>query len=159
MAGKGFPPKPEDRKARGKKSGEMPFQLVEIQPVAQPELPMFDITVKEDGELRTQEFVWPERTREWWRMWGESPLSANYTENDWSELLDTAMIHARFWNGDMKLAGELRLRAAKFGATPEDRARLRIQFATADEVEARNKKDTNDNPSSSRNRYKPPAAG
>lgn len=35
----------------------------------------------------------------------------------------------------MKLAGELRLRTAKFGATAEDRARLRIQYAAADEAD------------------------
>ena len=34
------------------------------------------------------------------------------------------------------LTGELRLRVAKFGATPEDRARLRITFAVADSAEA-----------------------
>lgn len=70
-------------------------------------------------------------------MWGASPLAPEFTANDWSELLDTAVIHSAFWAGDMKLAGELRLRVAKFGATPEDRARLRIQFAQADEADAK----------------------
>ena len=70
-------------------------------------------------------------------MWAESPLSADFTETDWDFLLDTALIHARYWMGTMSLAGELRLRVAKFGATPEDRARLRIQFASADESEDR----------------------
>ena len=35
------------------------------------------------------------------------------------------------------MAAELRLRVAKFGATPEDRARLRIQFAQADEADSK----------------------
>ena len=70
-------------------------------------------------------------------MWGESPLSADYTQTDWDFLLDTALIHARFWMGNLSLAGELRLRVAKFGATPEDRARLRIQFADAEVAEAK----------------------
>ena len=70
-------------------------------------------------------------------MWGESPLSADFTATDWSELLDTAVLHARYWKGDVKVAPELRLRVAKFGATPEDRARLRITFAQADEAEDR----------------------
>jgi hypothetical protein len=35
--------------------------------------------------------------------------------------------------GQWTLAAELRLRVAKMGATPEDRARLRITFADADE--------------------------
>jgi hypothetical protein len=35
------------------------------------------------------------------------------------------------------LAAEVRLRVAKFGATPEDRARLRMVFADADEKDER----------------------
>lgn len=86
---------------------------------------------------------WPKRTIEWWEMWGESPLTAEFTANDWSELLDTAFIHATMWsrksstNERMNAARELRQRAAKFGATPEDRVRLRIQFAYADVTEER----------------------
>ena len=68
-------------------------------------------------------------------MWGESPLSAEFTETDWSELMDTAAIHGHFWKGDVKVAAELRLRVAKHGATQEDRARLRIQFATAEKAD------------------------
>ncbi|NII42121.1 hypothetical protein E9228_002779 [Curtobacterium flaccumfaciens] len=99
----------------------------------QPELPT--ISVEEDGGLR--EFRWPAITREWWDMWATSPLSLDFTATDWSELRDTALIHARYWNGDIKLAAELRLRTAKFGATPEDRARLRITFAQAEEAETK----------------------
>lgn len=54
------------------------------------------------------------------------------TETDWCFLLDTAVLHAEFWLGDRSVAGELRLRAAKFGATPEDRARLRIAVGEPD---------------------------
>jgi hypothetical protein len=109
--------------------------VITAEPVEQPELPDFDIEIAVDGQIIAQKFEWPERTRDWWRMWAESPLSGEFTSTDWSELLDTAVLHARFWKGDVKLAGELRLRVAKFGATPEDRARLRITFAQADEAE------------------------
>lgn len=64
-------------------------------------------------------------------------MSAEFTATDWSELLDTAVIHALFWSGEVKLAAELRLRVAAFGATPADRARLRIVFAQADEAESK----------------------
>ncbi len=37
-------------------------------------------------------------------------------------------MHAEFWLGNRSLAAELRLRVAKFGATPEDRARLRLSI-------------------------------
>lgn len=89
----------------------------------------------ENGKPRKKRFTWPTMTRRWWKMWGESPLSAEYTETDWSFLLDTAYLHALYWKGDFRQAAELRLRVAKFGATPEDRARLRIQFAVADNLE------------------------
>lgn len=130
MAGRGFPPKPEGRRV-GHGSAGPALRVIHAEPVAQPELPSFEI--ESDGML--VDFTWPARTREWWQMWADSPLSAEFTATDWSELLDTAMIHARFWRGDAKLGPELRLRAAKYGATPEDRARLRITFAAADEAE------------------------
>ena len=41
-------------------------------------------------------------------------------------MLDTALLHADFWLGDRSVEAGLRLRVAKFGATPEDRLRLRI---------------------------------
>jgi hypothetical protein len=68
---------------------------------------------------------------------GDSPLSNEFTAPDWSELLDAARLHAEYWRGNPKVAAELRLRVAKFGATPEDRARLRIQFAMASHAENR----------------------
>ena len=131
MAGRGFAPKPENRRVGHSKADAL--RVIHADPVPQPDLPTFE--VEHDGELT--EFVWPARTREWWEMWRDSPLSAEFTSTDWSELLDTAMLHAKYWRGDAKLASELRLRVAKFGATPEDRARLRITFAAADDAEDR----------------------
>jgi hypothetical protein len=103
------------------------------QPKLPPKMP--------DGEL------WPRMTREWWRMWGDSPLSSLFSASDWSELRDTAILHGRLWRGQVSVAAELRLRVAKFGATPEDRARLRITFAQADDADAKRP------PSDSRERY------
>ena len=136
MAGRG--PAPKDPNKRVRRNGDpVGLRIIHANPITQPELPEFDLTVADNGEITTEQFRWPERTREWWRMWRESPLTSDYTQTDWDFLLDTAFIHAQFWQGDMKLASELRLRVAKFGATPEDRARLRIQFAQADEAEDR----------------------
>lgn len=134
MAGRGPAPKDPSRRARTN-SDPTGLRIIEAEPTKQPDLPEFDVQVEVDGELVSQSFSWPARTREWWAMWRDSPLSAEFTSTDWSELLDTALLHARFWSGDTKFAPELRLRAAKFGATPEDRARLRIQFAAAEEAE------------------------
>jgi hypothetical protein len=69
---------------------------------------------------------WPDVTRDWWETWRRSPQAQTFTDTDWSFLLDTAVLHMEFWVGDRTVAAELRLRAAKFGATPEDRARLKI---------------------------------
>jgi hypothetical protein len=70
-------------------------------------------------------------------MWKASPQAEHFSSTDWDFLLDTAILHARLWNGEATAAPELRLRVAKFGATPEDRARLRMQFAQADEADGK----------------------
>lgn len=134
MAGMGPPPKDPSKRAR-KNSDPVPLRVITATSVEQPDLPDFDVQIEIDGEVTYQSFDWPARTREWWQMWADSPLSNDFTSTDWSELLDTALLHAKFWSGETKWAGELRLRVAKFGATPEDRARLRITFANADDAE------------------------
>lgn len=85
-----------------------------------------------DDELRGPELPegidWPDATLDWWETWRKSPQAQTFTDTDWSFLLDTAMLHMQFWDGNYKAGSELRLRVAKFGATPEDRARLRISI-------------------------------
>ncbi|WUU91695.1 hypothetical protein OHA34_07820 [Spirillospora sp. NBC_01491] len=77
---------------------------------------------------------WHPRTQEWWAMWRRSAQADTFTETDWSFLMDTALMHHAMWSkGQWTLAAEVRLRVAKYGATPEDRARLRMVFADADE--------------------------
>lgn len=128
MAGRGPAPKPAERRARGGGPSRDPFPtaVLNLQPAPQPKLP----PKRPNGQL------WPGQTRKWWRMWGENAQAPAFTAEDWSELLDTAVIHARLWGeGDVRVAAELRLRVAKFGATPEDRARLRITFAAADRAD------------------------
>lgn len=70
---------------------------------------------------------WPDATCDWWQTWRRSAQASTFTDTDWSFLLDTAVLHMEFWDGDRSVASELRLRVAKFGATPEDRARLRLE--------------------------------
>jgi hypothetical protein len=109
--------------------------VIEAEPSAQPALPETLIAFGPKGEREVVPF--PPETVAWWQMWGESPLSVGLTATDWCFLLETARLHALFWLGSTTVAAELRLRVAKFGATPEDRARLRIQFAQADEADER----------------------
>jgi hypothetical protein len=76
----------------------------------------------------TVEYEWPEQTRVWWDVWRMSAQASLMGEVDWCFMLDTAVLHALFWLGDhsSQLAAELRSRVAKFGATPDDRQRLRV---------------------------------
>ncbi len=134
MAGMGPPPKPGDRRARRNKD-TVAQTILRFERAAAPDLPDFRIDAGEDGGL--VEFVWPERTREWWATWRASPQAEHFSSTDWEELLTTALVHARVWGGDLSAAPELRLRVAKFGATMEDRARLRMQFAAADDADAK----------------------
>lgn len=84
------------------------------------------------GKPLPDTFDWPPSTLAWWETWRTCAQASKFTETDWSFLLDTAVLHAEFWLGNRALAGELRLRAAKFGATPEDRARLKIAVGDPD---------------------------
>lgn len=111
MAGRGPAPNPDHVR---RNADPQPETYVEADgKLHGPDLPAF-----EDG--------WPRATRDWWETWRRSPQAQTFTETDWSFLLDTALLHAEFWRGKNALAAELRLRVAKFGATVEDRARLRL---------------------------------
>lgn len=116
-------PAPKDPAKRVRRNATASMTTVPFVPAAQPPLPK--------GKFR-----WPARTVAWWKMWRDSPLSERFTAADWDFLLDTAILHAAVWGaGNIKALPELRIRVAKFGQTPEDRARLRIQFAEADKAD------------------------
>jgi hypothetical protein len=132
MAGMGPAPKDPRKRARQNKDPQ-PQTVLRFEQAEAPDLPTFEI--EKDGALL--EWKWPARTVEWWETWKASPQAEHFSSTDWQFLLDTALIHARFWMGDLSAAGELRLRVAKHGATMEDRARLRMQFAQADEADSR----------------------
>lgn len=139
MAGRGPAPKEASKRVRRNKD-VVPLRVVEVEPAVKPVLPEFSLQVESDGELTSQKFEWPEATRQWWDALDLHPLAHEFIETDWSYLLDTARLHAAFWQGDLKLGPELRLREAKYGFTPEDRLRLRIQFTQAAEGEDRLKR-------------------
>jgi hypothetical protein len=119
MAGHGPAPKPAGRRARTNQDTK-PTTILRFLQTDAPDLP-------DDVE-------WHARTCDWWAMWSASPQAETFTASDWSFLLDTALMHHAMWSkGQWTLAAEVRLRVAKFGATPEDRARLRMVFADADD--------------------------
>jgi len=115
MAGRG--PAPKDPAKRRRRNAD----------------PVPETVVAADGELHGPDLPegteWHERTRAWWETWRRSPQAQAMEDTDWSFLLDTALMHHAMWSrGQWTLAAEVRLRVAKFGATPEDRARLRMQI-------------------------------
>ena len=123
MAGRG--PTPKDPATRRRRNVAPPQTLIAPDDeIRGPDLP---IDVLPDHEQ------WHPRTREWWRTWRRSPQAQSFTATDWDFLIDTALMHHTMWSkGRWEFASELRLRAAKFGATPEDRQRLRMQVTAAE---------------------------
>lgn len=149
MAGRGPAPKDPGSRARRNKDPQA-LRVFTATPVEQPPLPPLFLP-DEDGKRRR--VAWPEATKQWWRTWGAEPMAADFRPTDWDFLLDTALIHAKVWGeGELKLLPELRLRVSKMGATTEDRARLRIAYAAADEAD---EKRTRSKASSARERRGP----
>lgn len=66
--------------------------------------------------------------KHFWKVWSESPQSTTWLETDWLELESTTLLVDELYKGDTKVAGEIRQRVAKWGATNEDRARLRMKL-------------------------------
>ena len=123
MAGPGMAPKDPSRRAR-RNADPHPTTRLEFKACAPPELP--------------ESFDWHPMTLSWWKTWQESPMAALMGPTDWSFMLDTALMHHSMWaKGQWTLAAEVRLRVAKYGATPEDRLRLRIQWADADDKDSK----------------------
>ena len=87
-------------------------QTFEAEPVPAPKLPR-------RRDLRRE-------TCRWWDTFANSPQAVSFTATDWEVLLMIVPVVDEYWrNPEPKTLGELRLQLAKFGATPEDRLRLR----------------------------------
>lgn len=125
MAGNG--PAPKKDAVRRNKAPEF-TQLVEDGSLRGPELP--------EGWLEGGE-EWHPATQRWWNNWRRSPQATRMlSAPDWDYLLDTALMHHTMWaKGRWEFASEVRLRVAKFGATPDDRNRLRAEIVLQPEVD------------------------
>lgn len=116
MAGRGPAPKDPSKKVRSDPRDKT-ARTFSAEPVAQPPLPA--------------DMEWHPRTIAWWATWKTAPQAQEFVATDWDFLLDTALMHTAMWaKGQWTLAAEVRLRVAKVGATPEDRARLKMIFAS-----------------------------
>jgi hypothetical protein len=129
MAGHG--PAPKDPAKRRRRNAE-PKPLDTLASDGRTRGPALPEGVLPDGE------EWHERTRAWWATWRKSAQAQAFTPTDWDFLLDTALMHHTMWSKQRwEFAAELRLRAGKFGATPEDRLRLRMQIDPQPKAPAR----------------------
>lgn len=129
--------------------------------------PIFDkIPVRSDGLERGPALpedigiFWCKRTKEWWDIWRNSPQSMVMHDTDWELMLETAILHNELWMpkvvwnkttkqydnipknaSELKsLASEIRSRVSAFGASFEDRRKLRMDIQTPQseaELEAR----------------------
>lgn len=122
MAGRGPAPKDPEKRVRGERSTPVVSRRLRLTKAKAPRLPA---TMPGDKP-------WPDETRKWWRRWSAAPQADRFTALEWSYMLDTAVLHGAFWSGDLKVAGELRLRLGKFGTTPEDLQRLHLGYELED---------------------------
>lgn len=129
MAGRGPAPKPAAERVR--RNLDVP-PSVTVSP--DNAVRGFDLPELGDCPLTGEPRGWPRQTLRWWETWRKSPQSQTFTDTDWDFLAETAMIHRAFVMGDLKQAAELRLRVGKYGATPEDRMRLRLQITAPSEA-------------------------
>lgn len=122
MAGRG--PAPKETLSRARASSARQAEMTELE--ATGELygePLPDDLL--DGES------WHPETLRFWDALRRNPLLADETEISWSFLRDTALMHHTMWTKrKWEFAAELRLRYSKYGATPEDRMRLKIKIRT-----------------------------
>lgn len=124
MAGRG--PAPKDPAKRRRRNAADPETLITPDDELRgPELPEGVLGVDDEtGEV----LPWHPMTQLWWDAWRTSAQAQTFVSTDWLFLIDTALMHHTMWaKGRWEFASEVRLRAAKFGATPEDRARLKLK--------------------------------
>ncbi|MGW6855788.1 phage terminase small subunit [Streptomyces xanthophaeus] len=124
MAGRGPAPK-DPSKRRRRNASEPETVITPDDEMRGPELPAGVLGEDEDTGLMIE---WHPMTQLWWDSWRTSAQAQTFVATDWLFLIDTALMHHTMWaKGRWEFASEVRLRAAKFGATPEDRARLKMK--------------------------------
>ncbi len=117
MAGRGPVPAPDGQRRRRNATPDTTVLPADGHTGPSPDLP------PKGGRQR-----WLGRTLAWYELWRAAPQAATFGVTDWAHLHETAYIADEFFRGELRLAGELRLRLAKLGATPEDRMRLRMAY-------------------------------
>jgi hypothetical protein len=114
----GRKPKPEDQRRNHHKPT---YEWVEVPDVPFKGAPKL-APRQPNGE------AWPTRTKQWWAAVSSMPHCVLWTETDWQYAFDTALVAAKFHNGEMRMAAELRNREKLLGNTFDSRRDLRIRY-------------------------------
>src|SRR5881394_3167732 len=74
---------------------------------------------------------WPPATKRWWRVVTHMPHCILWNATDWQFAYDTAMMVAKFHEGDWRTAPEIRQRERMMGTTFDSRREIRVRYITA----------------------------
>lgn len=106
------------------------------------------IPIEWDGVVRLPDLPdtidWCASTLRWWKVWQESPQSMIMIETDYQVMLEAAYIHHRALSAPAdihptyltNLFAELRRRVSAYGATWEDRMKLRMSLDTPQSLQS-----------------------
>lgn len=131
-------PGPKEDKVRRNKDGWAEREIVYPDELRGFELPQVQMEDKYGGSYV---FEWHSRTKEWWDKWRRSPQASVMEDSDWEGLLECAVLHTTFWNGGLKptelanLSAQISRRVASYGATFEDRRKLRLSIKSGNLLE------------------------
>lgn len=116
---------------------------------------VFNLVRRTDGELIGPDLpkgkAWHPETKAWWDMWRRSAIAPYLEETDWSALRRTALLHSDLWHGTLpptqqvSFSAEIRRVESMYGATVEDRLKLRMKINDSDGSE-QTKSETPKNP-------------
>jgi hypothetical protein len=105
----------DQSKRRGHKATIAMTQIPSGPPPAAPDLPNADTYLPQ--------------TRTWYETWTKAPQAHQFVATDWQRLHMLApIVDAYFQEPKIQLLAEIRMNEQRFGATPEDRLRLRWQL-------------------------------
>lgn len=111
-----------------------------------PEMPRHPKVWRGDDETGWWEEVdWHPQTEAWWNDVWTSPMSSEWDDSDFHNVVVLALLYDDIWTADSPRArkealGEYRLQRADLGLSPYSRRRLEWTIETADEIRARGEK-------------------
>lgn len=95
-----------------------------------PDLPTSrGVIVRAKDEADSVEFLpLSEMTEEWWDAVSSMPHCCLWGPSDWAFAIATALVADSVFYGDMKSAGELRMREAKMWTTADSRRANKVRY-------------------------------